>query len=284
MARFSMKQHAYFREKLLYGIPGNPYATFIPEFLNGITEGDLNSPTITIEGLRTEFRRYMYYSFAPTLIYRDEYPRIGATVRWAKVHVLAANVACAILALFIVFKTSLTPFFQETYNEPLTLKLFMLSMFKSMAPGVMMYFLLFFGFLHCWMNMWAEMLRFGDRLFYTDWWNAACWASYYRRWNIVVHDWLAHYVYQDIIRFSWGKMPKLGAYFFVFMFSALIHELIISISFKFFMPVLMGLFGGPGVILISLTKSDRPFLNISFWAMMFMGHGIIVVFYSRHFY
>jgi hypothetical protein len=57
---------------------------------------------------------------------------------------------------------------------------------------------------------------FGDRRFYEDWWNARSFASYYRKWNMVVHEWLFYYMYQDAIRcdclaitpqptwFSWG--------------------------------------------------------------------------------
>lgn len=32
--------------------------------------------------------------------------------------------------------------------------------------GVLMLFLTFFAFLHCWLNAFAEMLCFGDRMFY----------------------------------------------------------------------------------------------------------------------
>lgn len=56
----------------------------------------------------------------------------------------------------------------------------------------------FFAVLHCWLNAWAEMLTFGDRLFYKDWWNSTNFSGYYRMWNIVVHDWLFSYVYQDV--------------------------------------------------------------------------------------
>lgn len=33
-------------------------------------------------------------------------------------------------------------------------------------PGVLILFLAFFAFLHCWLNAFAEMLRFADRMFY----------------------------------------------------------------------------------------------------------------------
>lgn len=36
----------------------------------------------------------------------------------------------------------------------------------TLVPGVLMLFLSFFAFLHCWLNAFAEMLRFGDRMFY----------------------------------------------------------------------------------------------------------------------
>ena len=42
------------------------------------------------------------------------------------------------------------------------------------------------------------MLRFADRQFYKDWWNCRSFAMYYRTWNVVVHDWLYRYIYQDL--------------------------------------------------------------------------------------
>ncbi|GCB84355.1 hypothetical protein scyTo_0024966, partial [Scyliorhinus torazame] len=44
------------------------------------------------------------------------------------------------------------------------------------------------------------MLRFGDRMFYKDWWNSTSFANYYRTWNVVVHDWLYCYTYSDFLR------------------------------------------------------------------------------------
>lgn len=36
----------------------------------------------------------------------------------------------------------------------------------SCPLGIFMLLLIFFAFLHCWLNAFAEMLRFGDRMFY----------------------------------------------------------------------------------------------------------------------
>lgn len=43
-----------------------------------------------------------------------------------------------------------------------------------------------------------------------DWWNATSFATYYRKWNIVVHDWLHLYIYQDLFwvrgpGWQWGR-------------------------------------------------------------------------------
>jgi len=101
------------------------------------------------------------------------------------------------------------------------------------------------------MNLWSEILRFPDRAFYSDWWNSSEFGSYYRKWNIVVHDWLYYYIYLDLSRF----FPKLRKAKWVpqmatFIFSAIIHEFIISYAIGFFYPILFILFAGPGTLLL----------------------------------
>jgi hypothetical protein len=48
MVRHFMKIHSYFREKVLFGVKGNPYATYIPADLK-ITEKDLCIPKIDVQ-------------------------------------------------------------------------------------------------------------------------------------------------------------------------------------------------------------------------------------------
>ena len=38
-----------------------------------------------------------------------------------------------------------------------------------------------------------------------DWWNSTSFSNYYRTWNVVVHDWLYSYVYQDAL---WVRTPS----------------------------------------------------------------------------
>jgi len=79
-----------------------------------------------------------------------------------------------------------------------------------MMPSTFALILLFFGLLHSWLNAWAELLRFPDRTFYLDWWTSSEFGQYYRKWNIVVHEFLYYYVYFDVQKFSGGRVGKKG--------------------------------------------------------------------------
>lgn len=43
---------------------------------------------------------------------------------------------------------------------------FLISSLHTSAAGIMLLLLCFFAFLHCWLNLFAELLRFADRMFY----------------------------------------------------------------------------------------------------------------------
>ena len=52
-----------------------------------------------------------------------------------------------------------------------------------------LWLLMFYAYFHLYLNLWAEVLRFGDRVFYKDWWNSSEIGSYWRLWNMPVHLW-----------------------------------------------------------------------------------------------
>ena len=107
---------------------------------------------------------------------------------------------------------------------------------------------MFFGFLHSWQNAWAEITRFPDRTFYLDWWNSVEFGEYYRKWNIVVHDWLYYYIYLDLLKFVFSNDTfRKYTRVITFLMSAIFHELIIIEAIGFFYPVLFLLFTGPGI-------------------------------------
>ena len=141
-----------------------------------------------------ELKRFTYFFFAPTLIYRDTYAR-NKTFR---LQVFLKNVfTCLVLVLYLwtVFKAMCIPVFKHTAENPGSLHQFITSVIFSTVSGIICLLTLFYGVLHSWMNVFAEIITFGDRQFYEDWWNVKDFAGYYRKWNIIVHEFLYHYIF-----------------------------------------------------------------------------------------
>lgn len=262
------------------------YADFIPEYAQrmGVTVADIHQPHITIGDTQTELGRFFYFLFAPTLIYRDHYPRSGNQIRWIQALVHFLNMLGVLAYMFLIFQSFCIPSFSDTTCHPGDVKAFVNSVMQSMVPGMAVLIMMFYGVLHTWLNLWAELLRFGDRRFYEDWWNARSFASYYRKWNMVVHEFLFYYMYQDAIRFSLGKWSKGMAMALVFIVSSIIHEQIIACAIGFWYPVLLLMFGGPGVIFVKIAESNSRMSNVFLWLMLSVGMGLLLVLYSREWF
>lgn len=187
--------------------------------------------------------------------------------------------------VYYVFERLCAPLFRNIKQEPFSARVLVLCVFNSILPGVLMMFLSFFAFLHCWLNAFAEMLRFGDRMFYKDWWNSTSYSNYYRTWNVVVHDWLYYYIYKDLLWF-FSKRFKPAAVLAVFTLSAIVHEYALAVCLSYFYPVLfvLFLFFGMAFNFIVNDTRKRPIWNIMMWASLFLGQGVIVCFYSQEWY
>ncbi|XP_012501981.1 PREDICTED: sterol O-acyltransferase 1 [Propithecus coquereli] len=217
--RLIMKAHSFVREN-------------VPRVLNSAKEKSSTVPVPTVN-------QYLYFLFAPTLIYRDSYP----------------SYLEGLLILLILFL------------------------------GVLILFLTFFAFLHCWLNAFAEMLRFGDRMFYKDWWNSTSYSNYYRTWNVVVHDWLYYYAYKDFL-WLFSKRFKSAAMLAVFAVSAIVHEYALAVCLSFFYPVLFVLFMFFGMAFNFIVNDSRkrPIWNVLMWTSLFLGIGVLLCFYSQEWY
>ncbi|XP_057698062.1 sterol O-acyltransferase 1 [Corythoichthys intestinalis] len=263
--RLMMKVHSFIREN-------------VPRILAWTKDKSSPGPVVP------RISQYLYFFFAPTLIYRDEYPR-NQTIRWGYVATKLLQVLGCLFYAYYVFVRLCIPQFRSIRLQFFDLRAMVLGVFNSILPGVLVLFLGFFAFLHCWLNAFAEMLRFGDRMFYNDWWNSTSFANYYRTWNVVVHDWLFHYVYRDFLWIS-QKRFRTAAMLFVFTVSAVVHEYILAICFGFFYPVLFCLFMCFGMMFNFILHDQRkgPIWNIIMWTSLFLGHGVIICLYSQEWY
>jgi len=120
-------------------------------------------------------------------------------------------------------------------------------------------------------------------VFYIDWWNASEVSAYWRLWNMPVHYWLVRHVYFPAVRLGFSKN---GATFMVFLFSAVLHEILISVPchmlrvYSFL--AMMG-----QIPLIFLTKIlDRRYPgssigNFIFWiSFCFVGQPMAILLYT----
>uniref|UniRef100_A0A671Q0C1 O-acyltransferase n=1 Tax=Sinocyclocheilus anshuiensis TaxID=1608454 RepID=A0A671Q0C1_9TELE len=243
-----------------------------------------NVPRVSLLRSVPRFTQYIYFLFAPTLIYRDNYPR-NPCIRWGYVATQFSQVLGCLFYAYYIFVRLCIPQFRSISMQLFDLRAMVLCVFNSILPGVLVLFLAFFAFLHCWLNAFAEMLRFGDRMFYKDWWNSTSFANYYRTWNVVVHDWLYYYVYRDFLWMT-QKRFRAAAMLVVFTVSAVVHEYVLAICFGFFYPVLFCIFMCFGMVFNFILNDRRkgPIWNVIMWTALFLGQGVQGVLYSQEWY
>ena len=171
-----------------------------------------------------------YYILAPTLTYQVVFPQ-SPKIRWR--WLLRRFVEAAMIAAFTLFlieqyieptiRNSMIPF--DDMNWPKMLE----RLLKLSIPVLYVWLLGFYLVFHLTLNITAELLRFGDREFYRDWWNAKTLEDYWRLWNLPVHRWMVRTVYFPSLRFG---MNRSTAVFTVFFVSAVFHELVVGVPLR----------------------------------------------------
>lgn len=243
------------------------------------TEDETRSKTIQMP----PFKSYLYYLFAPTLIYRDSYPRTNK-IRWTFVLNRLMEVVGVAFFYSYIFERHIHVHFSNFGVERLTNASLIVKLFGMIMPGFFIFLAAFYMVLHSWLNFTAELLQFGDRMFYKDWWTARNYEGYFRNWNVVVHDWLYEYIYKDCYNHIF-KGSKLASSLLVFFVSAYMHEHIIGVALQLFYPVLFCSFGIFGVILVFLTKDFPPrFGNLFLWFTLMVGSSFQISTYSMEYF
>ena len=62
------------------------------------------------------------------------------------------------------------------------------------VPGAYVWLAMFYSVFHLFLNIMGELTQFGDRRFYSDWWNAGNLGEYWRKWNQPIHNWLQRHM------------------------------------------------------------------------------------------
>lgn len=250
---------------------------------------DLDAEGLSISYPKNVTLKDIYYFWlAPTLTYQIAFPRVPF-VRWTKVITLSLQLfmSATLVAFFAaqVVAPNLDSLVKDLEANRGNLRTQVIGdyLLKLSITSTYIWLLGFYGFFHCFLNLTAELLRFGDRVFYRDWWNASEVSAYWRLWNMPVHYWLVRHVYFPSVRVG---LSKNGATFVVFLISAIFHEVLISVPCHMIrVHSFLAMMGQ--IPLIFLTKTiDRRYPgssigNIIFWiSFCFVGQPMAMLLYT----
>jgi len=155
---------------------------------------------------------------------------------------------------------------------------------KIAIPNHIIWLIFFYSFFHSTLNFWAELLRFGDREFYRDWWNSESVQYFWQNWNIPVHKWCLRHLYKPLLRRGFSRFQASTAVFFV---SAFFHEYLVSVPLKMFR---IWAFSGmlaqiPLAIFVNRYFSNYPhYANICVWLSIILGQPLAILMYYHDWY
>ncbi|XP_022901410.1 sterol O-acyltransferase 1-like [Onthophagus taurus] len=224
-----------------------------------------------------KFSHYIYFLFVPTLIYRHKYPRTKS-INWnTAIHCFLEVIVCIWLQSY-----TMDYFFVKKFETIGIIKhdwsYVIIVILEGAIGGFLLVVLLCYQLLHNWMNGFAEILKFGDRKFYDDWWTATNFQTFFRKWNIIVQDWLYEYIYKDFsekVTVNNKVIPKI----MVFLVSAIVHEYILTVITQQFFPFLFVNFFIFGMI-FSFLNTKHIVYNILFLYGLSFGFSLNVSFYT----
>ncbi|KAK9142302.1 hypothetical protein Syun_011702 [Stephania yunnanensis] len=169
------------------------------------------------------FKSLVYFMVAPTLCYQPSYP-LATCIRkgWVTRQLVKLIIFTGVMG-FIV-EQYINPIVQNS-QHPLKGNLLnaIERVLKLSVPTLYVWLCMFYCFFHLWLNILAELLCFGDREFYKDWWNAKTVEEYWRMWNMPVHKWMVRHIYFPCLR---NGIPKGVSIVIAFFLSAVFHEVL----------------------------------------------------------
>ncbi|KAF9893423.1 Diacylglycerol O-acyltransferase 1 [Aspergillus nanangensis] len=172
-------------------------------------------------------RNLIYFWMAPTLLYQPVYPR-SPRIRWSFVAKRVAEFLCLSVFIWLLSAQYAAPVLVNSVDKFRNLAYAsILERIMKLSPISLIIWLAgFFALFQSALNALAEVMRFADRQFYTDWWNSPSLGAYWRSWNRPVYLFMKRHVYSPLI--GRGYSPFLASTI-VFTISALLHELLVGI-------------------------------------------------------
>uniref|UniRef100_A0A673MXK5 O-acyltransferase n=1 Tax=Sinocyclocheilus rhinocerous TaxID=307959 RepID=A0A673MXK5_9TELE len=235
------------------------------------------------ERTQAKARNMYYFVFAPTLCYELNFPRsesirMGFLLRRLfEMTYFISNVLSIVFQWMVpIIRSSMKPLQEMDYSR-MTERLLRLA-----VPNHLLWLIFFYWFFHSSMNFVAELLRFGDREFYRDWWNSETITFFWQNWNIPVHKWCLRHFYKPLLRRGAGKLLSQSAVFFA---SAFFHEYLVSVPLRMFrLWAFMGMMAQLPLAWFVARFLRGNYGNAAVWLSLIIGQPIAVLMYVHDYY
>eukprot|EP01083_Nonionella_stella_P097162 273112_1 len=276
---------------------------------------------------------FFNFLFCPSLVYRWSYPTHKTKahangdqngeqevqdsgynkVNWSNVFKQMVNMGGCLLFVFVVFYSYICPTFVNSPYQPFTASSFLNEVFSSALPGMLVVIMCFWGVVHCWLHTWSELTGYCDTVFYEDWWNANTFASYSKKWNLVVYNWSYNYFFLPMLEAGYSKAT---ADLFTFWLWGAVQEYVFFAVSGCFYPVLLCTCFAYGLLFYSVAFMDTSVSlkyhrtpsnekhnaamengnvlddnettnggwNVFLWIMLFLQNGFFVTLYAKEWY
>lgn len=248
------------------------------------------------------FSSFLYFLAAPTLVFKTQgYSRTDTiSVTYVFQKLLEALLEATLI--YTAFKQFILPVLTES---PLALSLapssspptplprpqeggrgghivgLFLDVLRLSIPSMLVWLACFDLYFNRVLQAQAELLMYKERRFNGPFWNSTSLSSFWRTWNIPVHEWAFEHVFKTMRTHS---VPREVAVLFTFLLSALLHEVIFSVAFKtvrpyFFLGMLLQV---PLVLFTHSLKGTRRG-NLIVWLSLYCGHPLLEILYLREY-
>ncbi|UJR36309.1 hypothetical protein I4U23_029036 [Adineta vaga] len=246
-------------------------------------DGTIQSKDCIIYPQNLTIRNLYYFIVAPTLCYQLNFPRSPRIRkgficrRFGEMLVIFSLQYCLSQQWILpILRTLDRPLNQYSLLENIE------RLLRLALPNHFIWLLLFYVYFHSTLNLLAELLCFGDRLFYRDWWNATDLYEFWNRWNTSVHDFCKRHVYIPLVT-QLGFSKLLGS-FVVFAISALFHEYLVSVPLRMIRPwsFLAIIIQVPMGLAVKRVKAEnKTYGNIAVWISLILIQPIAILLYIQ---
>ena len=168
-----------------------------------------------------------YFWWAPTLVYQPVYPRTEK-IRLSFLFFRALEVVALSIAIWVASAQYAVPVLRNSLPliSELDVPQIIERLMKLSTISLFCWLAGFYAVFQSSLNFLAELLRFGDRDFYRDFWNSPNLRLYWKNWNRPVYLFMKRHVFAPLV--ARGCPPKL-AQIIVFTFSAVLHEMLVGV-------------------------------------------------------